>query len=79
MITQRWATLCDHVEGLSTPTRILDIWILEDKLRAQMVLLPIHLTTNDRKKSFAVYQDTDSVLFDYFVKLSGVFHILKMV
>jgi hypothetical protein len=34
MITQRWATLCDHVEGLSTPTRILDIWILEDKLRA---------------------------------------------
>ena len=45
----------------------------------QMVLLPIHLTTDDRKKSFAVYQDTDSVLFDYFIKLSGAFHILKMV
>ena len=55
------------------------IWIPKDKPTVQLVLHPIHLTTNDAKKRPAVNEHLHSVLLDCFVKCSGFLHVFEMI
>ena len=38
----------------------------------QRILLPTHLTANDREQRFAVYEHPHAVLFDDFVEFPGL-------
>jgi hypothetical protein len=41
-------------ETLTTSTLLLDIGVVEDESRAELVFLPVHLTPNNAKQRFAV-------------------------
>ena len=65
----------------TAPARLDDVWIVEDKLCREPVLLPVHLGANDAEEGLAVDEDLNAVLLDTLVKLARLarLDVLEMV
>ena len=58
---------------------LTDIRVTENKSSAQFILLPVHFTADNTEQSLAVNQDLHAVLFDYFIELSRLLHVLQVI
>ena len=59
--------------------KLTDVGVAEDESLAQLVLVPVHLTTNDAKQRLAVDQDLHTVLLHNLVELARLLDVLKVV
>ena len=58
---------------------LTDIWVVKDKLLVELVLNPVHLTSDDAEKRLAINQDLDAILLYNLVELSWLVHLLEVV
>lgn len=58
---------------------LTDIGVAENESSAQLVLMPVHFTSNDAEQSLAVDQNLHTVLLNNFIELSRLLHILEVV
>lgn len=64
------------VEGKSTLT---DVGVLENEPCAQLVLQPVHLTTDDAEQCLAVDQYSDTVLLYALIECAGLVDVFQVV
>lgn len=55
------------------------VGVSENESLAQLVLVPVHLTTNDTEQSLAVNQDLDAILLHDLIESTRLIHVLQMV
>lgn len=60
-------------ERLSTTASLLDVGVVEDKLGAETVFLPVHLASDDAEQRLAVDEHLNTILLDALVESTCFF------
>lgn len=58
---------------------LTDVRVPENEPRAQFILQPVHLTSNNAEQRLAVNQHLDTILLDRLIERSRLVHIFQMV
>lgn len=70
--------LCGHVERLAAAAGVYDIRVLEDKLGAHSIFVPVHLAPDDGEEGFTVDEHSDALLLYDLVELSRLFDVFEI-
>lgn len=64
---------------LTPETPLTDIGVAEDKALAELVFVPVHLTSDNAEQGLAVDNHLYTILLDNFVELGRLVNVLQVV